>query len=113
MPEALFPLLSQLNEPADLRALDEEALGQVVDEQTRSGRLGPSGFDLDWLVSADGNQIAEVQLFGTVTAFSGYGIDDLVLIRVPEPATLALFIVGLAGLGFMMRRRSSMQLKPT
>ena len=30
---------------------------------------------------------------------------------IPEPSTLALFAIGLAGLGFMMRRRRSMQLK--
>jgi hypothetical protein len=51
----------------------------VLDEMTRSGVQGPTGFDLDWAVSADGNRISRVQLFGTITENSGYGIDDLVL----------------------------------
>ena len=32
------------------------------------------------------------------------GIDNIVYTEVPEPGTLALFTIGLAGLGFMRRR---------
>ncbi len=36
----------------------------------------------------------------------GYGIDDVTVGRVPEPGTLALLGLGLAGLGFSYRRRA-------
>ena len=32
-------------------------------------------------------------------------------VTVPEPSTFTLFVTSLAGLGFMMRRRRSMQLE--
>ena len=38
-------------------------------------------------------------------SLSFYGISAALTVPVPEPSTLALFVTGLAGLGFMMRRR--------
>ena len=56
---------------------------------------GPLFFDtiIIGLVGGDGPELYDNIIFNTVS--------------VPEPSTLALFAIGLAGLGFMMRRRRS------
>jgi hypothetical protein len=40
------------------------------------------------------------------SSFPSYGLFDILPIAVPEPASLALFVIGLASLGTMQRRRA-------
>jgi len=59
-----------------------------------------------------GPDIAALRVYSNVHGFAGMGgipIDDLELTvaYVPEPATLTIFGLGLAGLGYMRRRRAA------
>ncbi|MCS7101142.1 MAG: NF038132 family protein [Burkholderiaceae bacterium] len=46
-------------------------------------------------------------IFDSAFAFAGVSINDNPITQVPEPATLALFGIGLAGLGALRRRRQA------
>jgi hypothetical protein len=82
-----------------------DSQGQLVDEMTRTGVQGPSGLDLDWLVSPPSGLISHVTMTGVISNFSGHGIDDLALeSAVPEPALLSLLATGLAALAWRVRR---------
>lgn len=63
-----------------------DATGSSLDLQSRSGAKGPSGLDLDWMVSSPFTNISRVVLNGNFD--TGYGIDDLV---VEVPARISLF----------------------
>ena len=87
----------------------------------------PYGFTTFGLVNTDlnsathnsfglvgGLNIVDTDSAGNATTLAGVvNIDGGGFTPVPEPSTLALFVTGLAGLGFMMRRRRSMQLRAT
>lgn len=95
----------------------------MTDPNDAGGRFSIGGVDFnfdDVFGSALGNgSIFYITLFdaaglGDVSIFSnnpddGYGLDDVTvgIISVPEPGTLALFGLGLAGLGVVRRRKQS------
>lgn len=95
----------------------------MTDPNDAGGRFSIGGVDFDFsdiFGSALGNgNIFYITLFdtaglGDVSIFSnnpddGYGLDDVTagIIRVPEPGTLALFGLGLAGLSVTRRRKHS------
>lgn len=95
-------------------------------------KFSPSGVDLGTFASTGlnqpyglgfdhgGNLYAANYGNGTIRKFSPSGTDlgnfvsaglinprDLVFVRVPEPSTLVLLVVGVVGLGFLRRRRLS------
>lgn len=95
----------------------------MTDPNDAGGRFSIGGVDFnfaDIFGSALGNgQLFYVSLFnaaglGDVSIFSnnpddGFGLDDVTvgIITVPEPGTLALFGLGLAGLGLSRRRKQA------
>lgn len=95
---------------ATLEAFDEN--GNSLDTFTINSDQGGSGIDVDWEVSALGpNFITRVEFDGTHS--TGFGIDDFVLElappppEIPEPTTIVLFSLALAGLAVWSRRRLS------
>lgn len=80
-------------------------LGEISLKYQLSG--GGTGYDLDWAQRPDGTSanISEIQ-FVRIDVLEGRSdLDGLAAVRaVPEPATWALFLSGLAGGCFWMRR---------
>ncbi len=67
-----------------LEAFDSQ--DNLVSELSLTGPQGPSGLDLDWLVSGD--DIRKVIMSGSIAIGAGFGIDDLYLS--PEPVAPVL-----------------------
>ena len=94
----LLEVAGNAGETVTLRALDTN--NNVIDLLQRATPQGPAGLDLDWQVSAPGNDIAGVAFGTTLTRSFGYGLDDMGVSRViPGPLAapaiaLALTIVG-------------------
>ena len=80
-------------------------MGNLLDSMELIGAQGGDGLDLDWLVSSASGDIAYVE-FSANLYNSAYGIDDMVVTAasVPEPEALALFAIGLMGLGFARKK---------
>lgn len=78
-----------------------EALGEPTDE-----RLGDGNIAWITLYSDVFFDSATLKFDNGVNENDGWGIDDMTIARVPEPGTLALLGLGLAGLSLTRRRRS-------
>ena len=77
----------------------------------KGANQGASGIDVDWAISSAAFDITMATFDGNNPVGAAYGIDDLFVVisgapeSAPEPATLALLALGLAGLGFVRKRR--------
>ncbi|WP_372971858.1 PEP-CTERM sorting domain-containing protein [Marinobacter sp.] len=78
-----------------------EALGEPTNE-----RLGDGNIAWITLYSDVFFDSATLTFDNGVNENDGWGIDDMTIARVPEPGTLALLGLGLAGLSLTRRRRS-------
>ncbi len=81
-----------------------------IDYVTLDYVTGIEGFTLMDITLADGGHAIGLNLSGTYITTGGYALIEFGVLGhveepVPEPSALALFGIGLAGLGFMMRRR--------
>jgi hypothetical protein len=101
------------------------AIGFFMTDPNDSGgrfEIGGVGFDFEYLfgnTSLSNGQVYYISIFdndvatlGDVVIKSnasgdGYGIDQLTVAKVPEPGTLALFGLGLVGLGLARRRKQA------
>lgn len=100
---------------------DNNAVGFfMTDPNDAGGRFSIDGFDfafsdvfgkslgsggLFYISLYDGEGLDSFEIHSN-DPNDGYGIDDVTVGRVPEPGTLALLGLGLAGLGFSYRRRA-------
>ena len=81
--------------------------GEVIDIQ---GALVVPGTLNQVILGRDGREgtyvdINEIDAFSSFPVSRGtYSVERVSSIEVPEPTTFTLFVIGLAGLGFMMRR---------
>lgn len=105
-------------------ATGNNALGFFMTDPNDSGGrfdIGGIGFDFEdvfgsslgngkvfyiSIYDADATTLADVSILSNA-AGDGYGIDQVTVGRVPEPGTLALLGLGLAGLGIARRRKHS------
>ena len=89
-----------------LRASDSAVLhtfDQIVAQPTGVGDLGLTPYSFNYTGDGTGDTVFRITgVNDTVTRFQGT-VDDLSLTRVPEPSATAL--LGLAGLGLILRRR--------
>jgi hypothetical protein len=101
------------------------AIGFFMTDPNDSGgrfEIGGVGFDFEYLfgnTSLSNGQVYYISIFdndvatlGDVVIKSnasgdGYGIDRVTVAKVPEPGTLALFGLGLVGLGLARRRKQA------
>lgn len=72
--------------------------------------LGLGGSVLFWGIIDPAASFTSITFGNTAAGTDFFGFDDMTIgdlqqVRVPEPGTLAVFVLGLAGLAFFMRRR--------
>lgn len=97
--------LAQQSSVTSLTAFDVS--NALVDQHTLLGSQGPSGLDIDWLVSWSDPVITKAVVTSTIVMGQGrgYGIDDMFLV-VPQPSSLTLATIALLGVvGYGWRRR--------
>lgn len=101
-------LLEEGVRPSDFLALRAyDALGNLLDEQIRTGVQGGSGVDLDWSVFSDSGQIARVELSGNIiSGYAGFGIDDIAVSPAVIPGPASLAVLSIAGIAGGRRRRA-------
>lgn len=93
----------------DSRSYDQSSATAAADLAAFEALFEPAGFGGGGLVFGDSGLITVVLKFSTTSdAIELKGSDiDVSISSIPVPASIVLFLTGLAGLGFMGRRRDS------
>jgi hypothetical protein len=87
-------------------ALNQAIIWEIVYEDSGSYSFSGGDFTLSGVGSFDFSQLENVTTYATIAKLTNDSRQDLLVVTaVPEPSTYALMLAGLAGVGFLARRR--------
>ncbi|MEY2892890.1 MAG: hypothetical protein RJA98_2798 [Pseudomonadota bacterium] len=87
-------------------ALNQAIIWEIVYEDSGSYSFSGGDFTLAGVGAFDFSQLNSVTSYATIAKLESSKAQDLLVVTaVPEPSTYALMLAGLAGVGFLARRR--------
>jgi hypothetical protein len=87
-------------------ALNQAIIWEIVYEDSGTYSFDGGDFKISGAGSFDFSQLSNVQTYATIGSLTNPDNQDLLVVTaVPEPSTYALMLAGLAGVGFLARRR--------